>query len=170
MELANLIVNIFVAIGTVGAVLIALWNIITENKPKYKIIKAETEEDNNLFYSIEICNVGKIPFIIKNVGFSNFLENKWEEISTEKLLIKKDYKDEYFGDKINWGKFPIKLHPLESLGILISKKEIIKLKENTNKKNANLKIIFFDECKKKVKIKIKEINDYLENYNHFNRK
>ncbi|HHU56182.1 MAG TPA: hypothetical protein GXZ48_05815 [Acholeplasmataceae bacterium] len=168
MELTNLIINIFVAIGTVGAVVLSLWNIITENRPKYKVIKHETILNKDRYYTLEICNIGKIPFIIKNVGFSNHLEQSWYNFAEDILLIKKDYKDEDFSSKIEYKEFPVKLYPLESIQILITHEEVLKLKQNMKYKKVYIKIIFFDESKKKCKILMNEIDKFLENHNLVN--
>ena len=71
MELVNLIVNIFVAIGTIGAVIVALYLNYINTMPKFKIIKLYTEDDNKLYYSFQIFNKGSIEPIINQLGFSN---------------------------------------------------------------------------------------------------
>lgn len=48
MEIANLIVNIFVAIGTIGAVIVALYLNYINSRPKLKILKLQTEDEKKV--------------------------------------------------------------------------------------------------------------------------
>ena len=41
MEIANFIINILVALGTIGAVIVALYLNYSNSKPKLKIVKVQ---------------------------------------------------------------------------------------------------------------------------------
>ena len=71
MEIANLVINIFVAIGTIGAVIVALYLNYINSRPKLKILKLQTEDEKKLYFSFQIFNNGSYEPIVKQLGFSN---------------------------------------------------------------------------------------------------
>ena len=86
MEVANLIVNIFTAIGTVGAVIVSLALSQKKEKPKIKVMSGYVEMSKKEFYAICIFNndISK-SYSIKEIGYANKLEKKWVNIHFSKL-------------------------------------------------------------------------------------
>lgn len=167
MEIANLIINIFVAIGTIGAVIAALYLNYISTKPKLKIIKINTEDRNKLYYSFKIFNKGNIEPIIKQLGFSNKKKMCWQKLGIKRSQYKKDFLDEILLDKITYYHFPVKLKSGEMLAILLDRYEMLDIKNNLKRGKIKLKLIFMDESRITIKLTTKEINNYLEESNKF---
>ena len=70
MDVANLIVNIFTAIGTVGAVIVSLALSQKKEKPKIKVMSGYVEMSKKEFYAICIFNndISKRNYI-KEIGY-----------------------------------------------------------------------------------------------------
>ena len=102
MEIANLIVNIFVAIGTIGAVIVALYLNYINSRPKLKILKLQTEDEKKLYLSFQIFNNGSYEPIVKQLGFSNKKKMHWQKLGDIKRQYKKEFLDEEMLDKISF--------------------------------------------------------------------
>ena len=169
MDLANLIVNIFVAIGTIGAVIVALYLNYTNSKPKLKILKIHTEVDNKLLFAFQIFNNGSLEPIIRQLGFPNKKKMYWQRLGDKNRQYKKDFLDEDILDKITYYHFPVRIKSGEMVGILLNRQEILDIKDNLKYGHINLKLIFIDESRITIKLSKKEINEYLEESNKFRK-
>ena len=94
MEIANLVINIFVAIGTIGAVIVALYLNYINSRPKLKILKLQTEDEKKLYFSFQIFNNGSYEPIVKQLGFSNKKKMHWQKLGDIKRQYKKEFLDE----------------------------------------------------------------------------
>jgi hypothetical protein len=170
MEIANLIVNIFVALGTISAVIVALYLNYANGKPKLKILKVHTEDEKELYFSFQIFNNGSFEPIVKQLGFSNKKEMHWQKLGDMKRQYKKEFLDETMLDKISYYHYPVKIKSGEMLGIMLKREEVQNLKDNIKYNKVKLKLIFIDESRITIKLTKKEINDYLEQSYMFNDK
>ncbi|MDD3187718.1 MAG: hypothetical protein PHD02_04555 [Bacilli bacterium] len=93
MECANLIVNIFVAIGTVGAVVYSLYLSNENNKIKVNKMISTTTENNKKILTINIYNIDiSRPLLIKELGFANKIKNKWINVKRDSYkCLKRSY-------------------------------------------------------------------------------
>ena len=162
MDVANLIVNIFVAIGTIGAVIVALYLNYSNSRPKLKIVKVHTEMYDKLYYSFQIFNNGSFEPIVKQLGFSNKKEMHWQRLGTKNRQYKKEFLDEDLLDQITDYHFPVKIKTGEMLGILLNRDEMLDIKENITLKKVKLKLIFIDESRITITLRKKEIYKFLE--------
>ncbi len=162
MAIANLIVNIFVAIGTIGAVIVALYLNYINSRPKLKILKLQTEDEKKLYLSFQIFNNGSYEPIVKQLGFSNKKKMHWQKLGDIKRQYKKEFLDEEMLDKISYYHYPIKIKYGEMLGIMLNRNEVIDLKDNLKFNKVKLKLIFIDESRITIKLTKKEIDSYLE--------
>ena len=167
MELANLIVNIFVAIGTIGAVIVALYLNYINTMPKFKIIKLYTEDDNKLYYSFQIFNKGSIEPIINQLGFSNKKKMCWQRLGIKRKQYKKEFIDEELLNKITYYHFPVKIKSGEMVGIILDRSEMLDIRDNLKNNKIKLKLIFIDESRITIKLTKKEVDLYLEESNKF---
>lgn len=167
IKVLELIFSFFTALGTVGAVILALSN----QNPKFRIVKrqAEVEDDKNLYFSIRIFNNGHVESIITRIGFSNKKQVKFQKIGTELSLqpYKKNYQDDELLDKIIYFRFPVKIQCGEMIVVRITKEEMLTMKENLNLNRIPIRIIFADETVKKIYLTKKEIDKYLEDANNY---
>lgn len=65
------------AIGTIGAVIVALWQILKPKKRKL-VVNTSTSEDFNIGrfeFTVTVDNVGDSPVIIKDCGFAQCLKD-----------------------------------------------------------------------------------------------
>lgn len=159
MELANLIVNIFVAIGTIGAVIVALYLNYINTRPKIKIIK--------LYYTFQIFNNGSIEPIINQLGFSNKKKMCWQRLGIKRKQYKKEFIDEELLNKITCYHFPVKIKSGEMVGIILDRSEMLDIRDNLKNNKIKLKLIFIDESRITIKLTKKEIDLYLEESNKF---
>ncbi len=162
MEIANLIINILVAIGTIGAVIVALYLNYKNSKPNLKILKLQTEDDKKLYFSFQIFNNGSYEPIIKQLGFSNKKKMHWQKLGDVKCQYKKEFLDEENLNILSYYHYPVKLKTGEMLGIMLNRKEVLDLKDNLKFKKVKLKLIFIDESRITIKVTKKEIDNYLE--------
>lgn len=162
MEIANFIINILVALGTIGAVIVALYLNYSNSKPKLKIVKVHTEDEDNLYYALQIFNNGSLEPIVKQLGFSNKKDMHWQKLGDKNKQYKKEFLDDNLLDKITYYHFPVKIKSGEMLGILINRKEMFDLKNNIKFNKLKLKLIFIDESRITIKITKKEIDKFLE--------
>ena len=158
MEIANLIVNIFVAIGTIGAVIVALYLNYINSRPKLKILKLQT------------FNNGSYEPIVKQLGFSNKKKMHWQKLGDIKRQYKKEFLDEEMLDKISYYHYPVKIKSGEMLGIMLNRNEVLDLKDNLKFNKVKLKLIFIDESRITIKLTKKEIDLYLEESYIFEKK
>lgn len=162
MEIANFIINILVALGTIGAVIVALYLNYSNSKPKLKIVKVHTEDEDNLYYALQIFNNGSLEPIVKQLGFSNKKEMHWQKLGDKNKQYKKEFLDDNLLDQITYYHFPVKIKSGEMLGILLNRKEMFDLKNNIKFNKLKLKLIFIDESRITIKITKKEIDKFLE--------
>ena len=162
MEIANFISNILVALGTIGAVIVALYLNYSNSKPKLKIVKVHTEDEDNLYYALQIFNNGSLEPIVKQLGFSNKKEMHWQKLGDKNKQYKKEFLDDNLLDQITYYHFPVKIKSGEMLGILLNRKEMFDLKNNIKFNKLKLKLIFIDESRITIKITKKEIDKFLE--------
>ena len=173
ISIINLILNFFIAIGTVGAVIVALYINYFNLIPKFKIIKEQTEieNDQNLYFSIRIINIGNVDSIITRIGFSNKKLMKFQTLgkSAQAKPYKKNYKDNRLLNKIDYFRFPVKVSCGEMINVLITKEEILEMKENLKFNKLCIRIFLANESVKKIYLTKKEINKYLKYVNNFIR-
>lgn len=167
MEYVELILNILSAIGTIGAVIVALYLNNVNSKPKLKIVKVHTEDQDKLYFAFQIFNNGSFEPIVKQLGFSNKKKMRWQKLGDSKRQYKKEFLDEKLLDKISYYHYPVKIKSGEMLGILLSRNEIIDIRDNLKFGKIKLKLIFIDESRISIKLNRKEINKYLEESNKF---
>lgn len=170
MNIANLIVNIFVAIGTIGAVVVSLYLNYANQRPKLKIVKIETEDNNNLYYALQIFNNGSFEPIINQLGFSNKKEVHWQKLGDLNGKYKKTFMTDNMLDEVVDYHFPVRLKSGEMIGILLNRDEMLSLKSNMRFNRIKLKLIFIDETRLTIKLTKKEVNKYLEDSYLFDRK
>ena len=162
MEIANFSINILIALGTIGAVIVALYLNYSNSKPKLKIVKVHTEDEDNLYYALQIFNNGSLEPIVKQLGFSNKKEMHWQKLGDKNKQYKKEFLDDNLLDQITYYHFPVKIKSGEMLGILLNRKEMFDLKNNIKFNKLKLKLIFIDESRITIKITKKEIDKFLE--------
>ena len=167
MEYIELIFNILTAIGTIGAVIVALYLNNVNSKPKLKVVKVYTEEQSELYFAFQIFNNGSFEPIVKQLGFSNKKKLKWQKLGDSKRQYKKEFLDEELLDKISYYHYPVKIKSGEMLGILLSRNEILDIRDNLRFGKIRLKLIFIDESRITIKLSRKEIDKYLEESNKF---
>ena len=169
LDIANFIVNVFSAIGTVGAVILSL--ILASKKEKPKIIvdkndfRIETENETESFFSIAMMNNDlQRAYSIKEIGYKNSLLKKWVNLSFSKEQCQKkddskmengQYKciDCNLSDKFKCG---------QELYIVLNKKQVEDLITSNNKKSVKIAIIFLGEYKLWLKVSKKYLKQYVE--------
>ena len=134
----------------------------SNSKPKLKIVKVHTEDEDNLYYALQIFNNGSLEPIVKQLGFSNKIEMHWQKLGDKNKQYKKEFLDDNLLDQITYYHFPVKIKSGEMLGILLNRKEMFDLKNNIKFNKLKLKLIFIDESRITIKITKKEIDKFLE--------
>lgn len=167
----DLILDLLTAGGTVGAVIFALYTNYYNQNPKFRVVKEQTEieDDKNLYYSIRIFNIGHVESIITRIGFSNKKLVKFQRFGNDLSAksYKKNYKDDKLLDKISYFRFPVKIRCGEMINVVITKGEMLAMKENLKFNRISIRIILADETVKKVYLTKKEIDKYLEAANNY---
>lgn len=164
MDVANLIVNIFTAIGTVGAVIVSLVLSQKKEKPKLKVMSGYVEMSKKKFYAICIFNndISK-SYSIKEIGYANKNEKSWVNIHFSKLQCnKKDcnkiigghYKvvECYLNEKFEYG---------QELQIILTPKQINDLVNSNKKRTVKIAIILIGENKIWLKVSKKQLKQYI---------
>lgn len=167
MEFIRLIIEVFTAIGTVGAVIVALYINKINGKPKLKIIKVNTKCENKLYFAFQIFNSGCLEPIVSQLGFPNKKKMKWQKLGDSAMQYKKEFLEDDLLDKISYYHYPVKIKSGEMLGILLNRNEILDIRDNLKLGRVKLKLIFIDESKVTIKISKREIDDYLEESNRY---
>ena len=121
-----------------------------------------TEDEDNLYYALQIFNNGSLEPIVKQLGFSNKKEMHWKKLGDKNKQYKKEFLDDNLLDQITYYHFPVKIKSGEMLGILLNRKEMFDLKNNIKFNKLKLKLIFIDESIITIKITKKEIDKFLE--------
>lgn len=164
MEVANLIVNIFTAIGTVGAVIVSLVLSQKKEQPKLKVISGYVEMSKKEFYAICIFNndISK-SYSIKEIGYADKLAKKWVNIDLSKIQCKKkDYNkiidghykvvECYLNEKFEYG---------QELHIILTPKQIENLINSNKRKTVKIAIILLGENKIWIKVSKKLLKQYI---------
>ena len=164
MEVANLIVNILTAIGTVGAVIVSLVLSQKKEQPNIKVMNGYVEMSKKEFYAICIFNndISK-SYSIKEIGYADKLAKKWVNIDFSKLQCKKkDYNkiidghykvvECYLNKKFEYG---------QELHIILTPKQIENLINSNKRKTVKIAIILLGENKIWIKVSKKLLKQYI---------
>ena len=164
MELANLIVNIFTAIGTVGAVIVSLVLSQKKEKPKLKVLNSYLEISKKKFFTICIFNndISK-NYSIKEIGYANKNEKRWVNIHFSQLQCnKKDYNEIvdgqykvikcYLNEKFEYG---------QELHIILTAKQIEGLINSNRRRTVKIAIILLGENKIWLKVSKKHLKQFM---------
>lgn len=155
----------FSAIGTVGAVIVSLFLSSKKDKPNIKVDKNEITIGNKNFFSIYLYNndIHK-EYSIKEIGYPNLKEKRWNSIALSKLQCKKkDYTQIVDGkykcvecclnEKFCYG---------QELYIILKENDVRNMINSNNKRSVKISIIFLGESKICLKVSKKYLEQYIK--------
>lgn len=162
-EILSIIIQTFIAIGTVGAVIVSLWLSFKSDKPKIKLKYLINTENNPINFEMIVVNnsVGK-AISIKEIGIIN--NKKWKPIEQQKIICLKKYYNEMQGNKYKTQQFILgeALNYGEELTMIIYQEVLEDIIKTTKKRKIKFVLIIVGEEKVCLNIKCKNIKNYLE--------